>query len=807
MVNAFGCPSNLVDAFKPQSPTKSSTQPHENVEHLIHRAVKTGLSGVHLDALASRFQEYLVSQIETNSACHSDDGWTDLPDLNAFVEKHVFEAAVRSMFGTYILSLNPTLAEDFWNFNRAIGALFMGLPQWLNPAAYKARDKMLRSIEKWQKHAREHCNIESLADVDWEPYYGSKFIRERQGLLTKRGIMDETARAAENFAFMWAYVQNPLHQMLTTFRRATDTENLAPSGQTPTRSLLRRETLRLRVAVLVVREPARDNFTFRGWHIKKNEVLSVSTRTEAMDHEIWNTGGDGNPHPLDVMWADRFIVNPKDPSSGPLRSSSGKRSRGSVTATQGNEKYSKSGKSYLLPDFSGKPIIIIPPSQLKWLIDQPDHVLSTAAFHYDAQQGDYAFTQPRLLRDPYHEHVLHKSLPRKVNNLVPDIWEEVACTFDHAWGTDTQSWKDVGVQESVDHLVAPTVNRMIVGLPLCREDGYLSEMHRFTMNAVTTMTVLQFTPNLLTPLVGRLLAIPINSRFRNTSKYTLPIIIERLANFKRRELDGKWQEPNDYLSWHIALATAEGRHDELDPDIIARRLMALNFAALHTTAMGSINCLLDIVASEPAQHYIAGIREEVTRVFAEEGGKWTKAGLNRCHRADSALRESLRVSNFMSRNIQKKVIPSAGVENKLEGWRAPQGSFIAVDMHNPQHDPDIYPDPETYDAFRFSRPRETVYSSDSLSVKPEEEHEKLTDISYGRTSALTTSGIFLPFGHGRHACPGRFFIAVEIKLMLAYIVMNYDIEPLAVRPSNRWLGGIRLPPSKATIKVRRRERR
>ncbi|KAL8737232.1 MAG: hypothetical protein Q9181_001886 [Wetmoreana brouardii] len=444
---------------------------------------------------------------------------------------------------------------------------------------------------------------------------------------------------------------------------------------------------------------------------------------------------------------------------------------------EGYEKYSKSGKSYLLPDFSGKPIIIVPPSQLKWLTDQPDHVLSTAAFHYDAQQGDYAFTHPRLLQDPYHEHVLHKTLPRKVGALVPDLWDEIAHTFDHTWGTDTQSWKEVGVHESIDHLVAPTVNRMILGLPSCRNKDYLSEMHKFTMNAVTIMTVLQFTPRLLAPLIGRLLAIPIHRRLKNTSKYTLPVIHERLAN-----LEGK--------SWHITLATAEGRHDELDPDIIARRLLALNFAALHTTAMGSINCLLDIIASDPSQHYMAGIKEEVSRVLAEEGGKWTKAGLNRCHRADSALRESLRVSNFMSRNVQKKVMPSLGIENNLEGWRAPQGAYIAIDMHNPQHDPAFYPDPERYDAFRFSRPKEAWLPSRKLETRCAKENDSLNDAFGGNTSALTTR---------------RFFIAVEIKLMLAYMVMKYDIEPLAVRPSNRWLGGIRLPPTKATIRVRRRK--
>ncbi|KAI4241677.1 MAG: hypothetical protein L6R42_011202 [Xanthoria sp. 1 TBL-2021] len=219
--------------------------------------------------------------------------------------------------------------------------------------------------------------------------------------------------------------------------------------------------------------------------------------------------------------------------------------------------------------------------------------------------------------------------------------------------------------------------------------------------------------------------------------------------------------------------------------------------------MGSINCVLDIIASPPSDGYIPRIRSEVTQVLAEAGGVWSKAALDRCHLTDSALRESLRVSNFMSRNVQKKVLHPEGLGNKAEGWTAPRGAYIAVDMHNPQHDPEIYPDPERYDAFRFAT--SLTQELPTAASTDRENGRSSTETSRGNTVVLTTSGIFLPFGHGRHACPGRFFIAVEIKLMLAYMVINYEIEPLVQRPRNRWLGGIRLPPTKTMIRVKRRE--
>ncbi|KAJ7049857.1 hypothetical protein C8F01DRAFT_1264742 [Mycena amicta] len=41
---------------------------------------------------------------------------------------------------------------------------------------------------------------------------------------------------------------------------------------------------------------------------------------------------------------------------------------------------------------------------------------------------------------------------------------------------------------------------------------------------------------------------------------------------------------------------------------------------------------------------------------------------------------------------------------------------------------------------------------------------------------ISTAPDYLPFGTGKHACPGRFFAATELKMMLAHFVVNYDLE-------------------------------
>ena len=42
-------------------------------------------------------------------------------------------------------------------------------------------------------------------------------------------------------------------------------------------------------------------------------------------------------------------------------------------------------------------------------------------------------------------------------------------------------------------------------------------------------------------------------------------------------------------------------------------------------------------------------------------------------------------------------------------------------------------------------------------------------------------------------------------MMLAYITLNYDIEPLNKRPLNDYHGDFNIPSQSATIKVRRRK--
>jgi len=245
---------------------------------------------------------------------------------------------------------------------------------------------------------------------------------------------------------------------------------------------------------------------------------------------------------------------------------------------------------------------------------------------------------------------------------------------------------------------------------------------------------------------------------------------------KDRDPSFDWQEPNDYISWHINLAKSTNTLRELDPILISRRLLPINFAAIHTTVFTITNTLLDLIGSDPARGYIPGIAEECSRVFTSERGQWSKPALARLVRTDSAIRDSMRISGFMTRGMLRKVTAPKGLTNEKAGWTLPQNAFVGTDVYSVHMDPDIYQRPEEYDAFRFSRPREEF--EDKVreregrgEVLAEEERRELLTLK--GTGLVTTSETFLPFGHGRHAW--------YVPSFLSLLISTSPVCPLVIR--------------------------
>jgi len=67
------------------------------------------------------------------------------------------------------------------------------------------------------------------------------------------------------------------------------------------------ETLRLHVAIFILRSSERKDVNIRGWLIPRSAPILVSGYNAQMNPEDWQTKGDPNIRPVGDFWAERFL--------------------------------------------------------------------------------------------------------------------------------------------------------------------------------------------------------------------------------------------------------------------------------------------------------------------------------------------------------------------------------------------------------------------------------------------------------------------------------------------------------------------
>jgi cytochrome P450 len=472
----------------------------------------------------------------------------------------------------------------------------------------------------------------------------------------------------------------------------------------------------------------------------------------------------------------------------------------------------------------------LPASSINWIINQPDNVLNADETHKDSLQSDYTFPNPHVVTQPLHHDTIRSDLTRQLGALTTDIMDELAAAFDEIWGSDTTEWKEVCPFETMKVIIGRTSNRIFVGLPLCRNMTLLEHGIGFATAVPLTAVLLRPFPAFLRPLASLILTRPNRKHLKGFTRLLRPEIErrQRILDGQNGEMEKKIgdPEPNDFLQWSIRRARNSPYPEESSAETLAGRLLAVNFAAIHTSTFSITNTIFDLVASDPGMRYLEQLREEASSVLAADNGVWTKAGLSKMYKADSTLRESSRLGSFLGAGMQRKVMVPEGV-TAPNGTFCPYGSCVAVATSGVHHDPEVYSEATRYDPFRFSSQRE---ASPTFSEAKNEEKDSSETATLGaklghrhtpsntsttsntedyikraNLSFVSTSPIYQAFGHGKHACPGRFFAANELKLLLAYMVINYEFQYLETRPPSKWMGASVLPPMTATVKIRRRQ--
>lgn len=104
--------------------------------------------------------------------------WTAIR-AQEFCRTKVVEAAVNSLFGPELVRLTPGLIDRFWEFDKNVFNLVMGLPRWLNAGPFEAHDRYVDAIKTWLDAVSTGFDWDGPeAEADWEPRFGGRAPRE-----------------------------------------------------------------------------------------------------------------------------------------------------------------------------------------------------------------------------------------------------------------------------------------------------------------------------------------------------------------------------------------------------------------------------------------------------------------------------------------------------------------------------------------------------------------------------------------------------------------------------------------------------
>lgn len=190
---------------------KPGTQvlPYNRVDYLTHANFHKHLMG---KGLSSIYRGFATSFTRRLPSLNVQDDWTQFPDLFDFWLPPMTSAMNEGLAGPLIECINPDFANNLLKFYPYLHSLMKGMPRWWIPEAYELQKSLIHDVATWQAIARgrfRETDIDPLTGRD--PWWGSAFMRERQGILQHVDHWDHNAIASSDFGIFWGLVQHRLH--------------------------------------------------------------------------------------------------------------------------------------------------------------------------------------------------------------------------------------------------------------------------------------------------------------------------------------------------------------------------------------------------------------------------------------------------------------------------------------------------------------------------------------------------------------------------------------------------------------------
>ncbi|KAJ3575987.1 hypothetical protein NP233_g741 [Leucocoprinus birnbaumii] len=379
----------------------------------------------------------------------------------------------------------------------------------------------------------------------------------------------------------------------------------------------------------------------------------------------------------------------------------------------------------------------------------------------------------KLLTDPELKALLGSQLTRKLQDFLPDIQSVASELMKTLIPSEEDDWKYIDEHSTMMCICIQAVNRALLGANLSRDPQFIEQISTFLQSTDRYTSKSRRLPKILQPLyIIMFTSVPqVKRRLR-------AMLADTPADTHRIDI-GEDFPPDDMITWF------NGREieSEMPLDELVDHVLLVNYLAVYPMIQVMSQVLRKLATLPDSRRSLRKEAEEATK-----HGVWTKASVDRMHKIDSFLKETMRLDT----NALSPFFPTLTMSRKCrrpitfsDGTTVPHGALLFVGSQLLHTDSRYYRNPKVFEPLRFIPPQRT---SSSPLISPASSSESQSSLSsWASSSSATllpvsltlpaTSSKFLAWGHGKHACPGRFFAASVMKVMLAQFILEFDIRP------------------------------
>ncbi|KAL4966536.1 cytochrome P450 [Aspergillus stella-maris] len=396
----------------------------------------------------------------------------------------------------------------------------------------------------------------------------------------------------------------------------------------------------------------------------------------------------------------------------------------------------------------GEEKLVISPRYLDELRRLPHSVLSFEDAHSESPVTKYTDTPPPKF---FHivPHVTKARLTPALTRVMPILSAEANRVIPLEMGR-CREWTAMNIHQRVMRIIAVLAGRVFIGPELCHDERYIDAAVNYTIEFGKASQDIEGLTPWMRPFYAKRLKSVMALRRREESFVDFMALVIR----DRRRTSSKGEKTaDDMLAWLLEQAARDG--SPIDVRHIARTQLALFAVAFHTTGLTATNVFFDL-AAEP--RYIQPLRDQMSQALREEESDDIQSSrrLQGLIKLDSFIKESLRFRPLSIATFQRRVLKPTTLS---DGQYIPKGTIIEMPTHAMTRDTDHFTNPETFEPWRFAEVR---------------------DGEKGRNQFASVSGMLGTFGFGPHACPGRFFAAAVLKIVIAGVLVRYDVQmPIA----------------------------